>query len=155
MNRQFKVLWTRDGRRVFKTCEDVATAKEFRKKLRTDGVEGNIYLISKAKAYAPQPHSGPKPKDHMWCPYCVAWRVFKLMSFKSKEFPTPSEEVMCSVCLMPVSNYWVQYYNDLNRDQLRTLQRMVEDDDRKAPVRRVRSSGRANSSRTGRQASCR
>lgn len=130
MNRAFKVLWTRDGRRVFKTCEDVATAKEFRTKLRADGVEGDIYLISKSKAYGPQKHSGQKPsRDHMWCPYCVSWRVFKLLSFKSKEFPTPSEEVMCSVCLMPITNYYVQYYNGLNKDQFASLKRMMAAND--------------------------
>ena len=126
MNRQFKVFWSSGGRRVFKTCEDVTAAKEFRKKLRERGVEGEIYLVSKAKAYAPQKHSGDRPsRNHLWCPYCVAWRVFKLMSYVSKEFPTPSEETRCSVCHMPVTNYYVQLYNQLNTGELRQLKRMV------------------------------
>ena len=126
MNRKFKVLWDRDGRRVFKTCEDVATAKQFRADLRAQGVEGEIYLVSKAKAYGPQKHSGSKPsRSHLWCPYCVAWRIFKLMSYVSKEFPTPSEEVRCSICHMPVTNYYVRLYNDLDVTERRALQKVV------------------------------
>lgn len=127
MNRQFKVFWSQSGRRVFKVCEDVVTAKEFRKKLREQGVEGEIYLVSRAKAYGPQKNRGPRPsRDHLWCPYCVNWRVFKLMSYVSKEFPTPSEEVRCTICHMPVTNYYVQYYNRLNTGQLKELQRIAQ-----------------------------
>jgi len=128
MNKHWKVLWRKEnGARVFKVCETVAEAKEYRTKLRDKGVTGDIHLISKAWPYGIQKNAGPRPRGYLWCPYCVKWRVFKLLSFRTKEFPTPSEEVLCEVCLIPIQNYNVRKYNHLELEGIKEIQKMIAD----------------------------
>ena len=126
VNKHWKVLWRDEtGRRLFKTCENVPEAKAFRTKLRDRGITGPIHLISKAWAYPPQKSAGPRPNGLLWCPYCVSWRNFKLISYRTKEFPTPDEAVLCEVCSIPIINGFVQKYNRMVSEELKEYQKAL------------------------------
>ena len=118
MNKDWKVFWypVKEGkvRRIFKITHSLPEASELRKKLRAEGYEGEINFVSRAKPYGPVNAKAPKQNQkHLWCPYCVNWRMFEMRTIRTKEFPTPDEDIVCEVCLIPIRNYYVQKYNNL------------------------------------------
>lgn len=106
-------MWVQDSKKKLLVKESLKEASAFRKTLREKGVTGDIHLISRARAYPPQEKSGPRPKGHLWCPYCVRYRVFRRMTVKRKDFDYADDETVCTICLIPIENYHVRLHNGM------------------------------------------
>lgn len=59
------------------------------------------------QAIAEDPRKATKPHDHLWCPTCGNWRIFKTHSYLGYE--------RCIACGLTTADYYVSIDNKLNQ----------------------------------------
>src|SRR5262245_51025574 len=108
----WKVVWTekKGGKRKAIRFNNVKEAVAVRKLKRQEGLECDV--ISLSKAYPPQKYSGTKPQGHLWCPWCVHWRIFKVFALKKDGIKGP-DLLRCSFCYISSADYYIRRYNGL------------------------------------------
>lgn len=87
-----------------------AEAVQYAKDLKKQGLEPNIYCAN--HAFRPTQEQEQKRRPGMvWCPYCIKWRDFKLISIRRSTY-TSEAFMRCPVCTISTNDFYVKKYND-------------------------------------------
>ena len=119
---KWKVIWSdpASGKKRLKRFEDTKEAVTFAKELREEVDKDSIHVVSAVHAY-PIPkrykkdgqenpkHDRPSPR-HLWCPYCIEWRIFIVSAVRFDGLLSP-EARRCPVCTVSVEDYHVKKLN--------------------------------------------
>ena len=117
MQTYWKVIFRQDGRlRLKRFRADLSSAVTFYKEKRRDGLE--VHLVSANRGFPPfKPgharfEEKPSPK-HIWCPYCLKYRLFVYSAIRDKDGQLTSPSNRCPICTIPIYDYHVRRFNGM------------------------------------------
>lgn len=107
----WKVYWWEDGRKKFKRFDGPkpTLAVERAKELKREGKEVAVVSSSKAFSIPPSKVYDREP-GMLWCPYCVAFRRFKIYALKREHYVAEAK-LRCPVCSISTDDYYVKKHN--------------------------------------------
>lgn len=118
MGNTWKIIWTdKEGKRRLKRFGDVKEAIAKRDSLREAGLDPNV--VSAVHAFAipkldkkgkPHRKSQPPSGRHIWCPYCIEWRLFSVSAIRFDGISSP-EANRCPVCTISDEDFHVKKMN--------------------------------------------
>lgn len=119
MGNHWKVIWVdKKGRKRLFRFNEVKDAVIYRDRLKAENIE--VHVVSSAHAY-PIPtykkSGGRHPKAdspsiyHLWCPYCVEWRVFHVAAIRDSEGIVGPEKLRCPICTISEEDFHVKRMN--------------------------------------------
>jgi hypothetical protein len=123
MKNAWKVIWVEEGRKRRKWFEGspdwaekhivyekpLEAAVAFAKELKKKGLSPEVVSARKAFIQTKDQLRPPGP-NYIWCPYCVKWRVFRLLKVKRGDWVGAGAN-RCPVCYITDSDYHVRRYN--------------------------------------------
>lgn len=131
-----RLILFKDGRRLEKRYEDHRDAVTIVRTLRKKGVKATVAtcLVVNARKYPPADDDlHARDEGMLWCPYCGAWRWFKVPKF------TPHTKVMtapwimnsmhrqdirvCAWCQISLHDFWVRKANGITAETAGTRRR--------------------------------
>lgn len=120
----FRLVIFKDGKRIEKKVHRKHMSELVRtyKQLQAVGVKCHIVGMTDARMY-PNPRSIERNREEgkYWCPYCGAWRFFRVpRAYNNPEILSRewymnvyrnSETLCCSWCDMPLKDYYICVVN--------------------------------------------
>lgn len=112
MENAWRVVWRKNGKRVRKTFQGdlPRPAIDFAKKVKAAGfLDVEVHSVRKA---FPIPASKLKERKpgHLWCPYCLKWREFKMLAVRFS-WGVAEPALRCPLCYISTEDAFVKKYN--------------------------------------------
>jgi hypothetical protein len=119
MGNTWKVIW-RDKklRKRLTRFKDVKDAVIYRDRLKADHLTAHV--VSAVHAYpVPQytksgrrhPKAVAPSSYHLWCPYCIEWRVFHVAAIMGSDQILGPEQLRCPICTISEEDFHVKRFN--------------------------------------------
>lgn len=119
MGNTWKVIWRdKKQRKRLTRFKEVKDAIIYRDRLKADGLKAHVVSAVHAYKIPELTKSGKRhPKAvapsgrHLWCPYCIEWRVFHVTAMRSSDGILGPEQLRCPVCTISEEDFHVKRMN--------------------------------------------